>query len=101
MNHSIFPSTGGRRFKLAVVLGVGILVILTALNESTAAKLDAPGPTYRASQQRIDFNREIRPILSEHCFACHGPDEKTRKAKLRLDLKENVFGPLRSGGIAV
>ncbi len=33
----------------------------------------------------IDFNREVRPVLSENCFQCHGPDEKARKAKLRLD----------------
>lgn len=34
----------------------------------------------------IDYNRQIRPILSENCFQCHGPDEKQRKAKLRLDV---------------
>lgn len=39
----------------------------------------------------VNFNRDIRPILSENCFACHGPDQKKRKAKLRLDIKEDLF----------
>ena len=39
-------------------------------------------------QDKLRYNRDIRPILSENCFACHGPDSAARKADLRLDKRE-------------
>ena len=49
----------------------------------------------------VDFNFHVKPILSDRCFKCHGPDERARKASLRLDIKDRAFGELPSGHRAI
>jgi len=46
------------------------------------------------------FNRDIRPILSDRCYACHGPDKANRKTTMHFDSKERARTPLASGGLA-
>ena len=48
----------------------------------------------------VDFNYHIKPLLSDRCFKCHGPDENTRKAGLRLDIETLAFSKLESGNRA-
>src|SRR5262245_51200097 len=80
--------TIGRLFRVAS-LGSWILGSLAAL-------IATPG--FAAAP--VDFNREIRPILSANCFACHGPDAAERKGDLRLDTREGLSGD-RGGYAAI
>ncbi|HET6422214.1 MAG TPA: c-type cytochrome domain-containing protein, partial [Planctomycetaceae bacterium] len=56
------------------------------------ALLVAVIPLSAAAADRVRFNEQIRPLLSDRCFACHGPDGKRREADLRLDVREHAIG---------
>src|SRR5262249_15514887 len=81
--------------KSARWLALAIVPLLAVITVARGEERSAPVAF------KIDFRRDIRPILSENCFACHGPDEKQRKAKFRLDTRAGAFADLRDGDKAI
>jgi hypothetical protein len=76
--------------------GAILLLILVGVTLALSAVASDGG-----SEKQVDFNFRVRPILSDKCFKCHGPDPRNRKAGLRLDTKEGAFGVTQSGAHAV
>ena len=54
-----------------------------------------------ADPDKVSFNRDIRPIMSDTCFRCHGPDKSSRMAGMRLDIGDEALKPTRSGRIPI
>src|SRR5271170_1658684 len=72
-----------------------ILSFLTLLGPAAIA---APGAD---ADQHIEFNRDIRPIFSDKCYACHGPDAANRKTKLRFDVESGAKIELSGARISI
>ncbi|MFM7591344.1 MAG: DUF1549 domain-containing protein, partial [Isosphaeraceae bacterium] len=70
---------------------IALIVFLTAIQAGYCA----------VPKSGIDYNRDIRPILSNHCFGCHGLDDQSRKAGLRLDVREEAIKKLKSDSHAI
>ncbi len=74
--------------RVCVIGLAGMVGVIT----SAAGYVPAAGP---------DFTRDVRPILSEHCFKCHGPDDAARQANLRLDIRQSAMARSESGNVPI
>ncbi|MEM8886966.1 MAG: DUF1549 domain-containing protein, partial [Bacteroidota bacterium] len=81
-------------YKLLPILSLFFLLLFSACGDAVPTDLEE---AYTSLPEKIDFNFHVRPILSDRCYSCHGPDENTREAGLRLDLEDEAFKALSSG----
>lgn len=82
---------------MKVISLFALLIFASAVIWQACSEKGAQADTALASNAgKIDFNYHVKPILSDKCFACHGPDEKKRESEFRLDTEEGAFKALKS-----
>ncbi|MTB51567.1 DUF1553 domain-containing protein [Lewinella sp. W8] len=81
------------------LISLGIIGLCTACGPDM---MEEVAEAYASLPDKIDYNFHVKPILSDRCFACHGPDAQNQQADLRLDIAEEAYAPLSSGnGFAI
>src|SRR6266566_3593636 len=93
LNNSVFREVVRplARTKKWVRTFMATAVALSLVPHSRPAFAGAPATGSSASKSKLSYNRDIRLVLSENCFYCHGPDPNKRKGKLRLDVREEAL----------
>ena len=79
-----------KKSSVLMVILASVLLVTSCINHEETVEVDTSLP------DNIDFNFHIRPILSDRCFACHGPDENAREGNYRLDLEKDAFAMIDS-----
>lgn len=86
---------------LAVAASLGAIAFSTGSPTPSSALIDGDGTDPARRSDQVDFNRDIRPIISNNCYACHGPDGEARKAGVRFDIPSGAVTPAKDGKIPV
>jgi hypothetical protein len=76
------------------LIAVGLLLLSGPISARCEAFQVSPAA-------KVDYNRDVRPILAKNCFACHGQDEAKRAKGLRLDGRDSAVKPLKNGDVAI
>ncbi len=84
-----------RLLLLTMLMSIVALLVVSCFQKNNTLK-------NKSSDELVSYNFSIRPILSDKCYACHGPDAKKREAGLRLDMAESAYAKLKDGkGVAI
>ncbi len=97
-DHCIFKVlVCGRNFRYCHMIKLLLPAFSLLIIFSSCSSVDLPvdvQQAYNELPKNISFNQDVKPILSDRCFKCHGPDKEKLEAGLRLDLKESAYGEL-------
>lgn len=92
MNNSILKRRIAIKWVSCLILLFANLLIFISCKSKVPEEVEM---AYSEIPEIIDFNLHVRPILSDRCFHCHGPDEKGRKGNLRLDVEHDLFAKIK------
>jgi hypothetical protein len=71
-----------------------VWIVSAAMLSACGGSIDLPQDVQKATAnlpEKLDYNLHVKPILSDRCFACHGPDKNKQKADLRLDIADEAY----------
>ena len=89
--HGVRGASQANRSHMRLIFYIAVAITSVAVMPGCTDRVKLPQEIEAQLPEKIDFNYHIKPILSDRCFTCHGPDENKREAGLRLDIRDSAF----------